>query len=358
MARPVTPLWLAAPSRFAHATRGRARVVLAGLALLVAASFLALGVATVGDAPADRTQTDLVLYQTIVEGIRAGGDYYGVAARSLRAGGYPLRPFVTFRLPALAVIQAALPHGAVVILLDGLALGVFAAWWLRLRAAFARRLPLAVALVLLAGGMAAFVQGDLAAFQEVWAGLLIALSLALRRPERWIEAVAFGMMAMLIRETAALYVAVMAVLAFTQGSRREATGWAVTLGVLAVVVALHAHAVSQVVHATDAASPGWGAMLGFGYFAEAMAGMTALTLLPMLVAAPLVALAMAGWSAWNSELGLRVLATLAAYAMLIALFARAETFYWGLMIAPTLLVGLAFLPDGLRDLVRAAAPAC
>ncbi|MDF0490920.1 hypothetical protein PX554_22580 [Sphingomonas sp. H39-1-10] len=354
MPRTVAPLWLAAPSRFARLSRGQARLVLIGLALLIVASLFALPMPA-SDPSAESARTDLNLYQTIVEGVRTGGDYYSVAARSLRAGDFPLKPFVTFRLPTLAVIEAALPDGALVALLDALALGVFIAWFFRLRDAFARRLPLVVALLLLAGGMLGFVQSDLAAFHEVWAGLLIALSLALRRPGHWVEAVAFGMMAMLIRETAALYVAIMAVLALVQGQRREGLVWGATLGVFAVVIALHAHAVSQVVHATDPASPGWAGMLGFGFFAEAIAVSTVLTLFPLAVAAPLVALALAGWAASESDLGLRVTVTLAAYAVLIALFGRADTFYWGLMIAPTLLVGLAFAPDGVRDLVRAAA---
>lgn len=354
MARPPAPLWLTAPSRFARLSAVRARWMLAGIALLIAASLFALAVPVPADAPVDPGQTDLNLYQSIVEGVRAGGDYYSVAARSLRAGDFPLKPFVTFRLPTLAVIEAALPHAVVVEALYVLALGVFAAWFVRLRNAFVRRVPLAIALLLLAGGMLSFVLGDLVAFHEIWAGLLIALSLALRRPDHWVEAAAFAMMAMLIRETAALYVAIMAVLAFAQGQRREAAGWAATLGIFAVVVALHAHAVAQVVHATDPASPGWGGLLGFGFFAKAMAVSTALALFPLAVAAPLVALALAGWAAWESDLGLRVFTTLSAYAVLIALFGRADTFYWGLMIAPTLLVGLAFAPDGLRDLARIA----
>lgn len=355
MARPVASLWLAAPSRFARLSRARARLALGALVLLIAASFFALALPAPADAPTDPGQADITLYQTIVEGVRSGGDYYSVAARSLRAGDFPLKPFVTFRLPTLAMIAAALPPATLVLLLDLLAVGVFAAWFVRLRAAFARRLPLVVALLLLAGGMVSFVESELVAFHEIWAGLLIALSLALRRPGHWVEAAAFGMMAMLIRETAALYVAIMAVLALTQGARREAAGWAATLGVLAIVLALHAHAVAQVVHATDPASPGWSGMLGFGFFAKAIAVSTALALFPLAVAAPLVALALAGWAAWDSDLGLRVTATLVAYAVLIALFGRADTFYWGLMIAPTLLIGLAFAPDGVRDLVRAAA---
>jgi hypothetical protein len=43
---------------------------------------------------------------------------------------------------------------------------------------------------------------------------------------------------------------------------------------------------------------------------------------------------------------------LAAYAALIGIFARSDTFYWALMVAPVFLVGLVFVPDGLRDLFR------
>ncbi len=42
------------------------------------------------------------------------------------------------------------------------------------------------------------------------------------------------------------------------------------------------------------------------------------------------------------------------YAVLLSLFGRTDTFYWGLMIAPTILIGLAFVPDALRDLIAAA----
>ena len=51
-------------------------------------------------------------------------------------------------------------------------------------------------------------------------------------------------------------------------------------------------------------------------------------------------------------MGTRMIAILAAYAAAISLFARLDTFYWGLMVAPVFLLGLVFVPDGLRDLVR------
>lgn len=351
-------LWLAAPSRFAGLAPQRARVALALLALLLLASLSALAApappAAGRDAAARASDhADVVLYETIVSGLRGGGDYYTVAAEALRQGHYPLRPFVTFRLPTLAVVQAALPLWAMLALLYGLAAGTMLAWGLRLREAFVRLAPLLIALVLLAGGMIAFVQSELAAFHEVWAGLLIALSLAVRRDSDWIAAVAIGLIAMLVRETAALYVGIMGFLAFAEGARGESHAWGATLAVLAGVVAVHAHAVAGVVQPTDPASPGWTGMLGFGFFVQTVQLSTALLLAPAWLAAPLVGLALFGWATWVHPLAIRALTVFAGYAALLGLFGRADTFYWGLMIAPVLLVGLAFAPDGIRDLLTA-----
>jgi len=357
--RALPPVWLSIPSRFAGLKPARARLALLLLAVLLAASLSALlvpGPPPVSHDPANRAddQADVMLYESIVAGVRAGGNYYAVTAAALRAGDYPLKPFVTFRLPTLAVVQANLPDAVTVALLYALAAAVLAAWYIRLRDAFARPPPRIIALILLAAGMVAFVQSDLAGFHEVWAGLLIALSLALRRPGRWVEAVAFGMIAMLIRETAALYVAIMAIMAFAEGRREEALGWSGTLCAFAIVVILQARAVGQVVGPLDPASPGWSGMLGFGFFVKTMGLSTALNLAPAWLAALLVALALFGWSAWRDPLALRALAVFSGYAALVALFGRVDTFYWGLMIAPTILIGLAFVPDAVRDLVVAA----
>ncbi|MBY0519501.1 MAG: hypothetical protein K2P79_03635 [Sphingomonas sp.] len=359
MARPRPPIWLSTPSRFAGLRQTRARTALILLGAFLALSLTAL---LVPGAPAAHQhmpgrggdQTDLLLYETIVSGVRGGGDYYTVTAQALRQGEYPLKPFVTFRLPTLAVIQASLPPFASIALLYTLTAGLIVAWTIRLRPAFARAPPLAIALVLLIGGMAAFVQVELVHFHEVWAGLLIALSLALRRDDRWAHAVAFGLMAMLIRETAVLYVLTMAALALIEGRRREALNWGAALGVMVPVIVAHAWAVSRVVDSADPASPGWAGLLGFGFFVKTMSISTALAIAPAWLSALLVGLALFGWSAWPGSLARRVLATFAAYAVLLSLFGRVDTFYWGLMIAPAFLIGLAFVPDGLKDLIGRA----
>lgn len=359
MARPVTPLWTSTPSRFAGLTRTQARIGVVLLLLLVAWSLTALrvpGPPPVSRDPAQRADdhADVVLYESIVAGLRGGGDYYTVAATALRAGDYPLKPFVTFRLPTLAVLQAIVPPVGVLLMLYALALAVVLAWYRRLKPAFARGPPRIVAVVLLVAGMAAFVQAELAPFHEVWAGLLVALSLGLRREDRWVEAVAIGLIAMLIRETAALYVLIMAAMALLEGRRREALAWGLTLAVLAIVVALHARAVAEVVTVTDPVSPGWSGLLGFGFFVKTIGISTALAIAPLWLAALLVALALFGWGAWNDTVALRALIVLSGYAGVIGIFGRVDTFYWGLMVAPISLIGLAFVPDGLRDLLRAA----
>ncbi len=350
--------WTAGPTRFAALSPGHARIALALLVFLLAACLLALRSPSpppVSGDPANRAedQADVVLYQTIVEQMRGGGDYYTVTAQALRAGDYPLRPFVTFRLPTLAAVQSRLPDRGAEPLLYALAAAVALAWWARLAPAFGRAPPRIVALLLLGGGMLVFVQAELLYFHEIWAGLLIALSLALRQRGRWVEAAALGLAAMLVRETAALYVAVMAAAAWTEGERREAIGWALATAVLAVAVAAHAHAVAQVIRPLDPASPGWSGMLGFGFFVRTMTLSTALSLLPLWLAAPLVGVALFGWAAWAEPLAARALATFAIYAVLLGVAGRVDTFYWGLLVAGPLLIGLAFVPDGLRDLLRA-----
>ncbi|HEU0044558.1 hypothetical protein [Sphingomonas sp.] len=355
MRRPLPPLWLAQPSRYAGLSPYAARVTLAVLAAVVLLSFTALSSAdpTAGG-PAPGEGGDLQLYGGIVEALRHGGGYYAVAADALRTNDYPLRPFVTFRLPTLAVILAALPQWAIGALLYLLAGAATLAWYERFKLGLGRPAARLGATLLLLGGSIACWQTDLVPFHEVWAGLLIALSLARYRADRWLEAVGWGVAATLIRETAALYLLVMLALAWRDGARREALGWTAAIGAVAVVVATHAWAVAQVVGPLDPASPGWSGLLGPGFVVRTWQASTALVLFPLILAAPLVALTIAGWTAWRDPTATRVAVTLASYALLLATAGRLDTFYWGLLTAPVLLVGLAFVPDLLRDLTAAA----
>lgn len=353
--------WLATPTRYAALAPGQARVALVLLALLVAACVAATLAAPVpprdtSPAPTTRSEdrADVRLYETVITRVRAGEPYYPAAAASLRAGQYPLRPFVTFRLPTLAWLEARLPRAAAISTVYLLAAGTLVAWWVRLAPAFARSPPRVIAAALVLTAVTRFVQPDLIVFHEVWASLLVALSLALRRPGRWGASVALALAAVLVRETAALFVLVMATAALFEGERREAVAWGGVLGILSAALALHAHAVAGVVLPSDPSSQGWVGMHGPGLFVSSVVAATGLSLLPVAVAAGLVALAAFGWSGWRDGMVMRVLGTVAAYALLIGAAARPDTWYWAMFVAVPLLPGLAFVPDALGELIGAA----
>lgn len=348
-------VWTLQPSRFAALSRGRARLAWAALLLLLLASLTALAVPSLtGNADsalrATDRMTDIGLYERVVAGMKGGDTYYGAASEAMRAGGYPLRPFLTMRLPALAALEAAIPGWSAIALLLALAALTAVAWASRVGIALSGLFPRAIMVMLLAASMLAFFQPGLVLFHEIWAGLLVALSLALRRPGRALEAIALGLAAMLIRETAALYALVMLVFAWREDRRGEALGWGIVLLIFGGVLALHAHAVAGVTGPLDPASPGWAAFNGPGFFLRALVTATAFQALPIALGAALATLALVGWASWDDALGLRMFALLIAYGAALSVFARLDNFYWALMIAPVALVGLVFVPDALADL--------
>lgn len=269
-------------------------------------------------------------------------------------GHYPLKPFFAVRLPTLAVVEATLPPLLVSLMLLALCIGTVLAWVARLRPETAGVVPLGAAGLLVIAGLYVNLDASFVVFHEVWAGPLIALSLALRRPGHWLPAVAFGLSAMLIRETALVYVAIMAVFAWVEGERRETLGWLGAIGVFAVVLAAHAHAVSLVSGPLDRVSQGWNGLEGFGFYVRLATISSGLDILPQWLASLVLGTALFGWLAWRDAVASRALVVFAAYAALISLFARSDNFYWALMTTPVLLIGLVFAVDGLRDLIAAA----
>lgn len=351
------PIWLAGPTRFAGLDRVRARIGLALFALLLAACLTAIGTPgpqSSGPADTPGAQTDLLLYQSIVEGVRQGDTYYAVAAQAQRLGHYPLKPFFTMRLPTLAVVEAALPPAVVPSLLMLLCLATVIVWVLRLRRVLTGPVPAAVAGALVLGGLYVHLDASLVVFHELWAGPLIALSLALRRRGEWLSAVALGLCAMLIRETALLYVAIMAAAAAYTGERREALGWLSSVALFAVVLAAHAHAVALVSGPLDLASQGWSGLQGFGFYVKLATISCGLDLVPQWLASLLLGTSLLGWVAWRDPTGARGTMMLGGYAALISFCARPDNFYWALITTPVLLLGLVFAIDGLRDLVGAS----
>ena len=98
-------------TRFDRWGRTPALALLAALiAVLILAGWPAASIPQPKMRAAVTEQSDLDLYRATIRRVGAGEAYYPVAADELRKGGYPLQPFVTFRLPTLALVYAHVPE--------------------------------------------------------------------------------------------------------------------------------------------------------------------------------------------------------------------------------------------------------
>ena len=297
-------------------------------------------------------QSDLDLYRDIIAGVAQGRNYYEVAAEELRKGNYPLKPFITFRLPTHATIYALAGERVMVGIIWTLCLALVIAWWVRLRP----HLPLpllGLALVLLAGGLGGMLQPMTGLFHESWAALLLALTIAIHRPERFWPAVVLGGAALMIRELALPMILVMGGLALIEKRWREAAAWGLVVVLFGIYLTAHAILVSQVVLPTDPPSPGWSGLNGLQFALKSIAKVTFGIRLTESAALALLIVSLFGWASVKAGWALRATLLVGGYTAMLALLARADTFYWALIPAPLAFVGLAFVPKTLSDLAQA-----
>ncbi len=358
------------PSRFQGLSRFQAWLIIVVTALLIFAS--ATSSLSSRELPVFRTRIaanaplivdrdpDLRLYHTINARVAAGANYYAVAADEQRREGYPLRPFITFRLPTLSWISGAMGPSGMRFLIWALIAFTLYAWWKRLDGAFddpGRRI---VAILLLTSGLTLHARSELIVLHDIWAGLLVCLSLALYREERWWPSMIAALAAVLIREITFPFVLLMAASAMWRRRGGEVAGWAAVIALFSATMFFHAQAVAAVVQPGDPGSQGWTRFGGWAFFKFAIQESTALRAVPGWLSAVLIPLSILGWASWRTLTGLIGFLLISGYALIFMTLGRPENFYWGLAIAPAFLMGLAFLRTALPDLaaaVRGAAPA-
>ena len=340
-----------------------ASALVAGLLVLVVCATGAMNIATIDPAGGNvvtraadgEPMSDVKLYRSISDDVRAGGNYYASVARHHREHGYPLKPFVVVRLPALAYVSAAIGAKGMQLAMLLLVAAAGYAWFLRLQGL----MPLAprhimVGLIGMSG--AALCSDVLLAFHESWSAVFIALSLALWRPGAFAASVAAGLAAALFRDLALAYLVLMAAAALMERRWQELAAWTGAAAIMAGVLVLHANAVAAVVLPGDLASQGWNSMKGWPYYVAAVINTSLFILFPAGLAQALVPVSLFGWIAWRSELGLRVTGLLAGYATLLMLFARQENFYWSLLTTPLLASGLVLAALALHRLAMQINP--
>jgi hypothetical protein len=315
------------------------------LALFAAVALMALGLVTGAAperAPPGSGPTDLGLYRYAAAQAAHPETYYPRLIAEQRREGYELKPFVAVRPPALAFLLAALKTDAIRRgALMALALVSLVAWRKALGGESGGTLPRVLTSIVLATGVLPAIAAEAPYLHEVWAGVLISLSLALRRPHGFAAAVALGLAAALIRELAAPYLLAMLALALMERRWREGAAWASALALFGAALALHAHLVDRLVLPSDHASAGWLKLSGWPFVLHAAQWNGLLAIAPAWLTAVVVPLALFGAATWDGPLGRRLAVILIGYVLAFAVVGRPENFYWGLVFAPLLPLGFA-----------------
>ena len=301
--------------------------------------------------------TDMMLQRDIVSAMRRGVPYYQAATQTQRAHGYPTRPFVTVREPTLAWLAAALgwdrlntAEYALLIanaLLWPLALPRPVNWFERIGAGIAIGL----------GGLAT-IASTITPMAEAWCGLLLSLALGLtvwRRAAWWLPLLVIAA-ALALRELALPFVLLAAAVAAYEQRWKQLAAWALVAALFAGAMAVHAGQVGQYALASDLPSQGWAGGLGLRGVLLALVHTTALHLLPKQAALLIALLPVLGWGALDGRGGHFAALLLGGYALLLALFARPDNFYWGFLMLPAWFAGLALVPRGAWQLRRAMFP--
>lgn len=351
------------PSRFAGVGRAPALAIVgltaAALVWCVFVSFTRPVLPSSDDAPRRQPKPDSDFYRSVVERVRSGQTYHQAAKDEFdepvwSEGGFrPTSPF-HWRTPVYAWVLAPLPGKTGMAVVGGLAL--LAAGFCFL--ALGRTLGPGSAFLtfLLIGPLAWCGIGDVYLFTELWAGILIALSIGAYGIGRWPVAVAAALIALFFRELVLPYCLLCFALALLQRRWAEVGAWVTGLAVFAVFYAWHVQQIRlQIAGEGDAKLGSW---LKFGGTAFALAATQLsnvfLTNAHAVVSAVVLPLALLGLAGWRSEAGPRAFFACVCYlAFFLVAGQPPYNAYWGLLIGPLLMLGLAALPAAGRDLAVA-----
>jgi hypothetical protein len=299
--------------------------------------------------PARPGEGDGALYRAIYTRVHEGQNYYDAAHAQLQARHYGLRSVLNWRVPTLTYLLAVPPSPIyarlllIVISLVAILLAVN-----RLKEGGLS--PLLVLVFLLLGSLLSVVFIEAVVFSELWAGVLILLSILLYPRHRLLCTLA-GLAALFLRELAAVYVLILLMRVIydsfsAESSRRRLVstpGAVLMIGlfIYTLIYLWHFHQVQAHILADDPGYPsGYMQLLGLPFLLSAARQNIWLMLLPMWVTAIYLPVCVYGMFSLPKSIGQLVIPTVLAYLALFAIAAKPFNDYWGLMISPLLAISL------------------
>ena len=298
--------------------------------------------------------TDVHLYHDIAAAVAKGEPYHQAAAEMQRAHHYPLKPFVTMRLPTLNWLAVQFGWLGVQKIAFAALFTAILCWVVAVEDMLHWGERIGIGIALAAGG-SSVVQPGILALHEYLSGIFLALALAgvVGWPQRWWLILLPAAAALFIRELALPFVLLAMTFAIYDKRWREVAGWAGLLWLFVGAMAWHAHAVQLQVRPGDIVSAGWTAAQGFSAFLKAVIFTSVLQGLPLGLALLAAMLPLVGWLALPGRAGLFAILLFAGYAVMISAFSRPDTFYWGAIVMPAYFIGFPLLPRAFWQLSQA-----
>jgi hypothetical protein len=294
------------------------------------------------------SESDIKLYQRVVDRLRSNENYYEALGSELRKGGFPTRSVFNWRTPLHLTAVAAMGDRVSVVVL-----GVLAAVAVLMATVATQRdggLSVVQFIVTAAAVSECFVNAGFHLVAEVWAGAFLLISAAAYSLRAWPLAVAAGIGALFLRELSLPYLVVCLVIAVYRHHRAEALAWAGGLCAWAVYFFFHAH--SAITHVNPNDIPlrmNWISFAGARFLVQTVR-MSLLGVLPNWVAAVVLPIILVGIGGWLTKVGSRVAAVVAVYMAAFSIVGLRVNLYWGAITNPLLAFGLAWFIPSVRDL--------
>jgi hypothetical protein len=289
---------------------------------------------------------DLGLFKAVVNGQRLGRPYYEVYGDESRARGYPTQSVFNWRQPLLMRTLALLTPRISLVLLIALAGALV------VQAHALLRRELLWVLTVLNAAAVAIIPGEVY-FTEAWAGLCLGLSAMAYIRRRETTGASWALLALFIRELAAPYCVIAAVIALSQKRWREVGVWIGGALLYAMYFGAHVWQVSQHVLPGDTAhGHSWLYGGGLPFVLKVWQINGTLMAAPVAVFAVVVVAGVAAW--WAPTMPLHVRASVVVYSVLFLFIGLPLNTYWGELIAPLVALWLAYSPEGLSRIWRNA----
>jgi hypothetical protein len=294
---------------------------------------------------------DIRIYQNVVDRMRQGESYYSAAENELRPK-YALRPFWSFRLPTLAFFLSLFRTNLVPMLMLTILTTAMVFFWLKILLESCGWISVFIGTILLSFSMTCVVQSSNVVWHDLWAGILIALSLGLYNTNR-ILSVIFGLLALTLRIHVVPFILVMGFFALSDKRLRESIIWFGSVGLFVIYVAIHAYFVSK--HVTDAdPTKTWTSFGGWPFVISTtrwtLPGVIGLSS----ISSVLLPVSLLSLAVLQNTSARRASGTMLLYCLAFMIMGNPNNDYWGLLYSPLWAVGVACAPKTIKELCFAA----